>query len=96
MRTNTPNLEKILQTITATDLARSTREVLDRVVVQGKTIAIERNHTLIAQLMPPQKTMTARQTLAGLSIPKLTPAQGTAWLRDSKAGIEDAVRDPWA
>ena len=33
-----------MQTISATELARNTREILDRVATQGETVAIERNH----------------------------------------------------
>lgn len=40
--------------ITATELARNTRDILDRVAAGGETITIERNHALIAQIMPPQ------------------------------------------
>ena len=71
-------------------------------------MAIERNHTLIAQIMPPQRTMTATQALAGLALPMLTLAlaQANAWIKDSreedskaehnKERFGDAVRDPWA
>jgi antitoxin (DNA-binding transcriptional repressor) of toxin-antitoxin stability system len=41
-----------MQTISATELARNTREVLDRVVTGGEVVAIERNHALIAQIGP--------------------------------------------
>ena len=37
-----------MQAISATDLARNTREMLDRVSSQGETVAIQRNQTLIA------------------------------------------------
>ncbi len=85
-----------MQTISATDLARNTREILDRVVSQGETVDIERNHTLIAQIMPPTRTMTAAQALAGLTFAMLTPAQGKAWLKDSKEDFDNTVIDPWA
>ena len=89
-----------MQTISATELARNTRAILDTVASRGETVAIERNHTMIAQIMPPQRTMTASQALAGLVLPGLalailTPAQANAWLKDSKDGFGDAVRDPW-
>ena len=48
-----------INTISATELTRNTREILNRVVTRGEIVTIERNHTMIAQLMPPQKTMTA-------------------------------------
>ncbi|MBK7000532.1 MAG: type II toxin-antitoxin system Phd/YefM family antitoxin [Rhodoferax sp.] len=85
-----------MRTITATELTRNTREILDRVATRGETVTIERNHTMIAQIMPPQQTMTADQALAGLAFPILTPEQAKAWLQESKDGFGDTVRDPWA
>lgn len=85
-----------MHTITATDLARNTREILDQVASHGETMAIERNHTLIAHIIPPQRSMTASQALAGLTLPVLTLAQASAWLNDSKGAFGDEVRDPWA
>lgn len=85
-----------MQTISATDLARNTREILDKVASRGETMAIERNHRVIAEIMPPQQTMTASQALAGLPLAMLTPAQATAWLQDSRQDFGDVVRDPWA
>jgi antitoxin (DNA-binding transcriptional repressor) of toxin-antitoxin stability system len=85
-----------MQTISATDLARNTREILDRVASRGETVAIERNHTMIAQIVPPVRTMTALQALAGLTPPMLTMTQAAAWLKDSKEDFGDAVRDPRA
>ncbi len=85
-----------MQTFTATDLARNTREILDTVTSRGETVAIERNNTMIAQIMPPQRTMTASQALAGLALPMLSATQAAAWLRDSKDDFGHAVRDPWA
>jgi antitoxin (DNA-binding transcriptional repressor) of toxin-antitoxin stability system len=89
-----------MQTITATDLARNTREILDRVSSQGETVAIERNHSVIAQITPAQRSMTAAQALAGLSSPRLTAPQANAWLMDSRDGesgsFDDVVRNPWA
>ncbi len=84
-----------MQTISATDLARHTRQVLDTVASRGETVAIERNHVMIAKIIPPEVTMTAAQALAGLR-PMLTPQQAAAWLKDSRADFDDAVRDPWA
>jgi antitoxin (DNA-binding transcriptional repressor) of toxin-antitoxin stability system len=84
-----------MQTITATELTRNTREILDRVSTRGETVTIERNHTLIAQIMPPQQTMTAAQAFAGLTFPILTKQQANSWLQESKEGFESTVRDPW-
>jgi antitoxin (DNA-binding transcriptional repressor) of toxin-antitoxin stability system len=86
----------IMLVISSTDLARKTREVLDKVAGFGETVHIERNQVLIAKLVPPTPTMTATQALAGLKLPMLTPEQAASWLQNSREGFDDAVRDPWA
>ncbi|MDR3418729.1 MAG: hypothetical protein P4L83_21355 [Nevskia sp.] len=83
-----------MQTISATDLARNTREILDRVASRGETVAVQRNRTTIARIVPPEPTMTAAQALAGLQ-PMLTHKQGAAWLKDGRGGFDESVRDPW-
>jgi antitoxin (DNA-binding transcriptional repressor) of toxin-antitoxin stability system len=85
----------MMEKISATELARNTREILDRVVGLGETIAVERNHTLIAQILPAERTMTAEQAFADLR-PMLTSRQGSRWLSDSRDSLDDTVRDPWA
>jgi antitoxin (DNA-binding transcriptional repressor) of toxin-antitoxin stability system len=85
-----------MQTVSATDLARHTREILDKVVSHGETVSIERNQTLIAQIIPPRRIMTAAQALAGLALPTLSAARAAAWLKESKGDFGDTVRDPWA
>ena len=85
-----------MQTISATDLARNTRKILDSVASRGETVVVERNHTMIAQIVPPEQTMTASQALAGLALPVLTVKQAAVWLKDSKDALDEAVRDPWA
>jgi antitoxin (DNA-binding transcriptional repressor) of toxin-antitoxin stability system len=84
-----------MRTISATDLARHTREILDNVASHGETVVIERNHTVIAQIVPPERTMTASQALAGLAMPVLKRQQAAAWLKDSKGELDNSVRDPW-
>jgi antitoxin (DNA-binding transcriptional repressor) of toxin-antitoxin stability system len=85
-----------MQVISATELARNTRDVLDQVLAQGQTVSIARNQAVIAQIMPSPRTVTAAQALAGLALPTLTLAQAGAWLHDSKNDFGDGVRDPWA
>ena len=67
-----------MQTISATDLVRNTRQALG----SGETFMVERNNTVIAQLVAPPKIMTA--------------AQAKAWLQDSKADFVYGLHDPWA
>jgi antitoxin (DNA-binding transcriptional repressor) of toxin-antitoxin stability system len=80
--------------ITATELARDTRQLLDR-VGSGEQFEVLRHQTAVARLVPAQRTMTARQALAGLR-PMLTPREAVAWAKDSRAAFSQAVRDPWA
>ena len=51
---------------------------------------------MIAQIVPPERTMTAAQALAGLTLPVLTQKQAATWLKDSKDAFDEAVRDPQA
>ena len=84
-----------METITATDLARKTREVLDTVARGRETVIVERNHIAIAQIVPPENAMTVGQALA-LIRPGLTAGEGSRWLKDSRGNFSDNVRDAWA
>ncbi len=81
------------QTISASDLARSTSTILER-VLSGETVKVMRNRTEIAHIVPARRTMTAAQAIAGLE-GKLTPAQGNSWLRDSRGEFDEEVANPW-
>jgi len=48
-----------MQTVTATDLARNTRKIIDS-VSHGETVVVERNHAQVARIVPAEVTMTAR------------------------------------
>lgn len=84
-----------MQTISATDLTRRTREMLDKVVVQGTTIVVERNARVIARITPEVPSMTAREALAGLEN-SLSPQEADAWLKESRGDFEESVQNPWA
>ncbi len=81
------------QTISASDLARSTSTILER-VLSGETVKVMRNRTEIAHIVPARRTMTAAQAIAGLE-GKLTPAQGNSWLKDSRGEFDEEVANPW-
>ncbi|MCD6672792.1 MAG: type II toxin-antitoxin system Phd/YefM family antitoxin [Burkholderiaceae bacterium] len=81
--------------ITATELARNTREVLDAVAARGEVVIVERNRAPIARIAPAERTMTAAQALAGLR-PTLTRRQAQDWLRESRGSFGEELRDPWA
>lgn len=79
--------------VSASDLARNTSAILKRILT-GETVSIMRNGSEIAHLVPPRRTMTAAQAIAGLH-GKLTPAQSDSWLKDSRGEFDDEVKDPW-
>ncbi|MDW6023448.1 hypothetical protein SAZ10_16995 [Mesorhizobium sp. BAC0120] len=83
-----------MQTVSATELARNTREILDMVAGRGEVVMVERNHTVIARIAPPERVMTATQALAGLQ-PVMTAAQAAAWRKESRGAFDEAIRDPW-
>jgi antitoxin (DNA-binding transcriptional repressor) of toxin-antitoxin stability system len=87
--------ENAMQRISATDLAQHTREVLDKVLIQGTTIIVERDERAIARITPEIPHMTACEALADLE-GNLAPEEADAWLRDSRGDFDDSVRDPWA
>lgn len=86
-----------MQTVTATDLSRNFRVMLNRVEFQHEELLIVRNNTPVARLVPGPATMTAAEAFADLyrTLPR---EAGNTWLADSR--LDDAatgeVRDPWA
>lgn len=84
-----------MATISATELARQTSEVLDQVLRSGQSVSIERNRKPIAQLIPVPERLTVRELLAKLS-PTLSGTKAQAWLVDSRAGFDESVADPFA
>ncbi len=91
-----------MRTISATELARNLRRVLDRVVADGEEIVIERNHEQIARLVAGPGRQNALEAMADLyrtlsddvASTWETDARGTRW-RGNKVG-RGGVRDPWA
>lgn len=82
-----------MQTISASELARSTSAVLERILT-GETVSVMRNRTEIAHIVPAKRTMTAAQAIAGIE-GKLTPAQSKSWLREIHGDFDEEVKDPW-
>jgi len=88
-----------LKTITATELARSLSEILDRLTVEREEIVIERNHRQIARLIPGPGRLTALEALADLYRTLPEDAGGT-WEAYSRAlglrgeRLPKGVRDP--
>ncbi len=82
--------------ISATELARNTRGILDRVMQSGETVDVLRNNVVIAQIGPPKRSLTAFQAFEGFELPALSVEEGAAWLKDSRHVFDESVRDPWA
>ena len=86
-----------MQTITATDLSRNFRVMLNRVEFQHEELLIVRNNTPVARLVPGPATMTAAEAFGDL-YRTLPQEAGDTWLAESR--LDDAmsgeVRDPWA
>ncbi|MGC9158220.1 MAG: hypothetical protein ACP5FH_04450 [Terracidiphilus sp.] len=82
-----------LQSISASDLARNTSAILERILM-GESVRVMRNRTEIAHIVPARRTMTAAQAIAGLE-GGLSTAQGESWLKDSRGELDEEVRNPW-
>lgn len=85
-----------MQTITATDLSRNFRVMLNRVEFQHEELLIMRNNFPVARLVPGPATMTAAEAFADL-YRALPDGAGTTWLADSRVddNRDTEVRDPW-
>ena len=87
-----------MQTMTATEVNRNFRRVLDALERGGGEIVVVRNHQPIARLIPGAPRLTALEALADLHH-TLDDADGDAWLKDLRTAdrpIKGEVRDPWA
>jgi prevent-host-death family protein len=85
-----------MQTVTATDLSRNFRVMLNRVEFQHEELLIVRNNSPIARLIPGPASMTAAEAFTDL-YNTLPEGAGTTWLADSRVddSLESEVRDPW-
>lgn len=87
-----------MYTVTATELARNFREMLDRVEFKHEELLIVRNNHEVARIIPGPAAMTALEAMSDI-YRTLPDDKGKDWLRDSrkmKEKISDKVRDPWA
>ena len=87
-----------MQKITATELARNLRAVMDRVRETGEGYIVERGGQPVVQVSPTPGVQTARQALADL-YRLLPPEAAKGWLEDARRGgkaLDDKPRDPWA
>ena len=90
-----------MKTITATELARNLRRVLDRVVADGEEVVIERNHEQIARLVAGPGRQNALEAMANL-YRTLSEDVSATWERDARitrwrgSKVAKGVRDPRA
>ena len=90
-----------MRTITATELARNLRRVLDRLAIEGEEIVIERNRQQVARLLPGPARQTALEAMADLYRTLPNDAAAT-WEADSRKGrwrgsrLDKGICDPWA
>lgn len=87
-----------MKKITATELARNLRAVLDRVRESSETYIVERGGQPVVQVSPTPGTQNAEQALADL-YRTLSPEAAEGWLEDGRRGheaLDETWRDPWA
>jgi antitoxin (DNA-binding transcriptional repressor) of toxin-antitoxin stability system len=90
-----------MKTISATELARNLRRVLDRIVADGEEVVIERNQQQIARLVAGPGRQNAFEAMGDLyrTLPDdvaatwESDARGSRWKGNDLAR---GVRDPWA
>lgn len=90
-----------MKIVTATELARNLRRVLDRLAIEGEELVIERNREQVARLVPGPARQTALEAMADLY--RTLPENAAAtWEADSRKGrwkgsrLDKGLRDPWA
>ena len=82
-----------MATVTATDLARRTNQVLDA-LARGESVTITRNSTVLGTISPPVRVITLRDALERL--PKISREAAEHYKADIRsADFDNEVRDPW-
>jgi antitoxin (DNA-binding transcriptional repressor) of toxin-antitoxin stability system len=86
-----------MKTMTATEVARNFRKVLDTLQNETQEIIIIRNKQAVARLVPGTPKMTALEALS--DIYKTIPVpDGDAWITDARRGsrkLRKELRNPW-
>ena len=86
-----------MKTITATELARNLRKVLDQVAESGGEYSIERNRKVVARVLPGMREQNALEAMADL-YQRLPASAAETWEEDARRAadkFDDALRDPW-
>jgi len=80
-------------TVTATDLARRTNQVLDA-LAQGESVTITGNNTVPGTINPPPRPVTLREAFE--SLPTMSLGVAGSYKADIRnAGFDDEMGDPW-
>jgi antitoxin (DNA-binding transcriptional repressor) of toxin-antitoxin stability system len=82
-----------MTTVTATDLARRTNQVLDA-LARGESVTITRNNAVLGTINPPVRAVTLREAFE--RIPKMSREVADRYMADIRhTDFDDEVRDPW-
>ena len=84
--------------ITATELSRKFKQMMNLVEFQGEELIIIRNNHQVAKIIPGPATMTALEAMSDI-YRTLPEDAGATWVSDSREGAIDSLnnlRDPWA
>lgn len=87
-----------MQVVTATELARNFRAMIDKVEFKNQEIVVIRNNHEVARIIPAPSRMTALEAMTDI-YRTLPEDAGAGWLKDSrKSETRHAakVHNPWA
>jgi antitoxin (DNA-binding transcriptional repressor) of toxin-antitoxin stability system len=84
--------------ITATELSRNFKQMMNLVEFQGEELIIIRNNHQVAKIIPGPAVMTALEVMSDL-YRTLPDDAGRGWIDESREAAVDSLprlRDPWA
>ncbi len=87
-----------MKTITATEMTRKFKQMMDLVEFQGEELIIVRNNHQVAKIIPGPAKMTALEAMSDL-YRTLPEDAAKHWIKDSRKfpkGSLSEVKDPWA
>jgi antitoxin (DNA-binding transcriptional repressor) of toxin-antitoxin stability system len=86
-----------MKIITATELARNLRKVLDQVAETGGEYSIERNRQVVARVLPGVREQNALEAMADL-YQRLPTSAAATWEEETRGAVgrfDDTLPDPW-
>jgi len=86
-----------MKNISATELARNLRRVLDNITATQEEYLVERNHQTIARIVPSPGRQTALEAMADLyrTLPEDDAGNWLAESRQNSKTIDEEMRNPW-